>query len=72
MHISLIMGRWMHGPGDIGPTSAGQVTLDYIARQVCPGHSSTVSFVDGARWRRAIAAAEKGGRGDGILPPADI
>jgi dihydroflavonol-4-reductase len=68
MHISLIMPGWMHGPGDIGPTSAGQVTLDYMRGRLPGVTPGTVSFVDARDVAAAaIAAAEKGRRGERYL-----
>jgi dihydroflavonol-4-reductase len=68
MHISLIMPGWMHGPGDIGPTSAGQVTLDYMRGRLPGVIPGTVSFVDARDVAAAaIAAAEQGRRGERYL-----
>jgi dihydroflavonol-4-reductase len=68
MHISLIMPGWMHGPGDIGPTSAGQVTLDYMQGRLPGVIPGTVSLVDARDVAAAaIAAAEKGRRGERYL-----
>ena len=68
MHVSLIMPGWMHGPGDIGPTSAGQVTLDYLNGRIPGVIPGTVSFVDARDVAEtAIAAAERGRRGERYL-----
>jgi nucleoside-diphosphate-sugar epimerase len=68
MHVSLVMPGWMHGPGDIGPTSAGQVTLDYVNGRIPGVTPGTVSFVDARDVAAAaIAAAERGGRGEHYL-----
>jgi dihydroflavonol-4-reductase len=61
----LILPGWMHGPGDMGPTSAGQFTLDYVRRKlpgIPPGGFSLVDARDVAA--AMIAAAEKGVRGE--------
>jgi dihydroflavonol-4-reductase len=62
MHVSLIMPGWMHGPGDIGPTSAGQVTLDYpngrIPGVIVLGAYEKVTGI--ASPRRRIPAALQG------------
>ena len=68
MDVSLIMPGWMHGPGDIGPTSAGQVTLDYFHGRIPGIIPGTVSFVDARDVAEtAIAAAERGRRGERYL-----
>ena len=68
MHVSLIMPGWMHGPGDIGPTSAGQVTLDYLNGRIPGIIPGTVSLVDARDVAAtAIAAAERGRRGERYL-----
>jgi dihydroflavonol-4-reductase len=68
MDASLIMPGWMHGPGDIGPTSAGQVTLDYLHGRLPGVPPGTVSLVDARDVAAvAIAAAEKGRRGERYL-----
>lgn len=68
MDASLIMPGWMHGPGDIGPTSAGQVTLDYLRGRLPGVPPGTVSLVDARDVAAmAIAAAEKGRRGERYL-----
>jgi dihydroflavonol-4-reductase len=68
MHVSLIMPGWMHGPGDIGPTSAGQVTLDYVNGRIPGIIPGTVSLVDARDVAEtAIAAAERGRRGERYL-----
>jgi nucleoside-diphosphate-sugar epimerase len=65
MSAVFVLPGWMHGPGDMGPTSAGQFTLDYIRRKlpgIPPGGFSLVDARDVAA--AIIAAAEKGVRGE--------
>lgn len=60
-HATLVLPGWMHGPGDIGPTSAGQMVLDFLNRRlpgIVPGSFSVVDARDVAKIE--IAAAERG------------
>jgi dihydroflavonol-4-reductase len=60
-----VLPGWMHGPGDMGPTSAGQMVLDFVKGQlpgVIPGSFSVVDARDVAAIQ--IAAAERGRRGE--------
>ncbi|WP_112309778.1 SDR family oxidoreductase [Pseudogemmobacter bohemicus] len=68
MFAAFVMPGWMHGPGDLGPTAAGQFTLDYLKR-VLPGTPpGTFAFVDARDVAFAlVAAAEKGRRGEHYL-----
>ena len=64
----MVLPGWMHGPGDRGPTSAGQVTIDFLNQKlpgVPPGTFSVVDARDVAE--AAIAAATKGQRGERYL-----
>lgn len=68
LDITFVLPGWMHGPGDAGPTSAGQVTLDFINRKlpgIAPGTFSVVDARDVAR--ALIASAERGRRGERYL-----
>jgi len=68
MQAVLVLPGWMHGPGDAGPTSAGQVTLDFVRGKlpgVAPASFSVVDVRDVARTM--IAAAEHGRRGERYL-----
>ncbi len=63
-----VLPGWMHGPGDMGPTSAGQVVLDFVKGKlpgVIPGSFSVVDARDVAAIQ--IAAAERGRRGEKYL-----
>jgi nucleoside-diphosphate-sugar epimerase len=67
-HATFVLPGWMHGPGDIGPTSAGQVAMDFVNRKlpgVVPGSFAVVDARDVAAIQ--IAAPEKGGRGERYL-----
>jgi len=65
---AMVLPGWMHGPGDMGPTSAGQVVLDF-AKDKLPGLApGTFSFVDA----RDVAETEwtvlqRGRRGERYL-----
>lgn len=68
LDVMFVLPGWMHGPGDAGPTSAGQVTLDYLSRKlpgIAPGSFSVVDARDVAG--ASIAAAERGRRGERYL-----
>lgn len=63
-----VMPGWMHGPGDMGPTAAGQFTVDFLKRALPGVPPSTVSFVDARDVANIILAAlEKGRRGEHYL-----
>lgn len=63
-----VMPGWMHGPGDIGPTSAGQFTLDFMQRKLPGIPPATVSFVDARDVAAAmISAVDNGRRGEHYL-----
>lgn len=63
-----ILPGWMHGPGDLGPTSAGQFTLDYLHGRLPGVPPGTFAFVDARDVAHAlIIAAEKGRRGERYL-----
>lgn len=65
---ALVLPGWMHGPGDAGPTSAGQAVLDFVQRKLPGIVPGSAAFVDArdvaeAHWR----ALEKGQRGERYL-----
>ena len=65
---AFVLPGWMHGPGDSGPTSAGQTVLDFLKRKmpgIPPGSFSVVDARDVAE--AAILAAENGKRGERYL-----
>lgn len=65
---ALVLPGWMHGPGDIGPTSAGQTVLD-VANERLPGvPPGSFSVVDARDVARAMILANlKGRRGERYL-----
>ncbi|MDE1149077.1 MAG: SDR family oxidoreductase [Azospirillaceae bacterium] len=65
---TFVLPGWMWGPGDIGPTSAGQVALDTVRGKLpglVPGSFSVVDARDVAAAH--IAAAQRGRRGERYL-----
>lgn len=63
-----VLPGWMHGPGDMGPTSAGQFTLDYLHGHLPGVPPGTFSFVDARDVALALVlAAKKGLRGERYL-----
>lgn len=68
LDVSFVLPGWMHGPGDAGPTSAGQVTLDFLNRKLPGIAPATFSVVDARDVARTlIASAERGRRGERYL-----
>lgn len=68
MWAAMVLPGWMHGPGDIGPTSAGQTTLDFLQAKipgVIPGSFSVVDARDVAE--AMVLVSEKGHRGERYL-----
>lgn len=68
MFAVFVMPGWMHGPGDMGPTAAGQFTLDFLG-QALPGiPPGTFAFVDARDVALTlIAALTQGRRGEHYL-----
>ena len=65
---AMVLPGWMHGPGDIGPTSAGQTVIDVALKRlpgVPPGSFSVVDARDVAK--AMILAGDKGRRGERYL-----
>lgn len=65
---AFVLPGWMHGPGDSGPTSAGQTVLDFLKRKmpgIPPGAFSVVDVRDVAD--AALRVAEGGKRGERYL-----
>lgn len=63
-----VLPGWMIGPGDMGPTSSGQIILYFVRRQMPGIPPATFSVVDArdvaeAHW----LASEKGHRGERYL-----
>lgn len=66
MWVCMVLPGWMMGPGDIGPTSSGQVVLDFVHRRLPGVPPATFSLVDArdvaeALWLAALHGA-RGGR----------
>ena len=65
---TFVLPGFMFGPGDLGPTSSGQLVLDFVRKKVpgiVPGTFSVVDARDVAAC--SIAAAERGRRGERYL-----
>jgi dihydroflavonol-4-reductase len=65
---AMVLPGWMHGPGDMGPTSAGQTVLDFAKRKLPGIVPGTFSFVDArdvaeTQW----SVLERGRRGERYL-----
>lgn len=59
---AMVLPGWMHGPGDMGPTSAGQTILD-VARGKLPGvPPGSVCLVDARDVAEAMIMAHRRGR----------
>lgn len=68
MHACFVLPGWMWGPGDIGPTSSGQLVGDVLRGKLpglVPGSFSVVDARDVARAH--IAAALQGRQGERYL-----
>ena len=68
MAVPIVLPGWMFGPGDAGPTSSGQVVLDFARRKLpgrIPGSFSVVDARDVALHQ--IAAMERGRSGERYL-----
>ena len=67
-HATMILPGWMFGPGDLGPTAAGQFVLDFVHKKLPGTIDVSYSVVDARDVAEAmIAAAEKGRRGERYL-----
>ncbi|MEP6833240.1 MAG: hypothetical protein ABJB74_07590, partial [Gemmatimonas sp.] len=63
-----VLPGWMHGPGDMGPTSAGQMVLDFAKGKlpgIVPGTFSVVDARDVAETQWSVL--ERGRRGERYL-----
>ena len=68
MHACMVLPGWMWGPGDMGPTSSGQLVNDVVNGKLpglIPGTFSVVDARDVA-WAQ-IAAAKNGRRAERYL-----
>ena len=65
---AFVLPGWMHGPGDAGPTSAGQMVLDFLHARLPGVPPTTMSFVDARDVAAAaIAVNSRGRRGERYL-----
>jgi dihydroflavonol-4-reductase len=68
MWAAMVLPGWMHGPGDVGPTSAGQTTLDFVKGNLPGVIPASFSLVDARDVAAALLlVAEKGRRGERYL-----
>lgn len=68
MSASLVLPGWMVGPGDIGPTSSGQVILDFVNRKLPGIPPASFALVDARDVAEAMwLAAINGRRGERYL-----
>nr|WP_294863539.1 SDR family oxidoreductase [uncultured Pseudogulbenkiania sp.] len=68
MNISLVLPGWMHGPGDLGPTSAGQFVEDYLQQKIPGVVDAAFSVVDARDVAQvALASSKTGERGERYL-----
>lgn len=68
MFISIVLPGWMFGPGDIGPTSSGQLLIDFVNKKlpgILPGSFSVVDARDVAEHQ--LAAINRGRSGERYL-----
>ncbi|NEP43731.1 MAG: SDR family oxidoreductase [Okeania sp. SIO2H7] len=68
LNVVLILPGWMFGPGDISPTSSGQLLLDLLGKKmpgIIPGGVNMVDVRDVVQT--TINAVEKGKSGDRYL-----
>jgi len=62
---SFVLPGWMVGPGDLGPTSAGQMVLDFVNRKLPGIPPAAFSVVDARDVAEAhIEASLNGGHGE--------
>lgn len=68
LRIVRVHPGWMWGPGDAGPTTAGQFALDFLARQIPGIIDGGASLVDARDVAAAmVTAAERGAHGSAYL-----
>jgi dihydroflavonol-4-reductase len=68
MDVVEILPGWMWGPGDAGPTAAGQLVMDFLARKIPAVPDGGTCVVDARDVAEAmIAAAERGRAGERYL-----
>jgi len=65
MSVCMVLPGWICGPGDIGPTAAGQLVLDFVQQKLPGIPPATFAVVDARDVAGAmIAAALHGRRGE--------
>jgi dihydroflavonol-4-reductase len=65
MDVVEVLPGWMWGPGDAGPTAAGQLVMDFLGRKIPAVPDGGTCVVDARDVADAmIAAAEKGRAGE--------
>ncbi len=65
LEVVEILPGWMWGPGDAGPTAAGQLVMDFLRRQIPAVPDGGTCVVDARDVAEAmIAAAERGRAGE--------
>lgn len=63
--VSMILPGWMHGPGDAAPTSAGQMTLEFMNKNMPGTFDGGLTMVDARDVAQAtINAVEHGKSGE--------
>lgn len=68
MWACIVLPGWMVGPGDMGPTSSGQVILDFVNRKLPGVPPGSFSLVDARDVAEALwLAALNGRRGERYL-----
>jgi hypothetical protein len=67
MHISLVLPGWMHGPGDLGPTSAGQFVEDYLQQKFRAWSMRRSRWWMPAMWRKSLWHPAKRGTGRALF-----
>jgi dihydroflavonol-4-reductase len=76
---TLVLPAFMNGPGDAGPTSAGQFVIDFVRRRLPGMVDASFSYVDARDVAEAeVGAADRGRRGERYIvagrtvPMADV
>jgi len=59
---AMVLPGWMHGPGDAGPTQAGQTVLDVALKRLPGVPPGSFSVVDARDVARAMILANRHGR----------
>lgn len=62
MRVTTVIPGWMHGPGDEGPTSAGQFIRDFLSRKLPGVVDASFSVVDARDVAQVMLAAALQGK----------